>query len=146
MLFSVTTCFNSSLHDFCETGSSQATRPSKIESIPKLSSTLSSEKLFCVRKSSSSLNKPSIMTAQTQRNESLENFRTYTENLVNKNKTKHQTIQHINKGTKKISKNKKKSSAYHGGMSNNFSQYCEKRTHQVAFIVLRFSPKCDGTN
>ena len=39
-----------------------------------------------------------------------------------------------------------KSSAYHGGMSNNFSQYCEKRTHQVAFIVLRFSPKCDGTN
>ena len=47
------------------------------------------------------------MTAQTQRNESLENFRTYTENLVNKNKTKHQTIQHIKKGTKKISKNKK---------------------------------------
>ena len=29
-------------------------------------------------------------------------------------------------------------------MNNNFSQYCEKRTHQVAFIVLRFSPKCDG--
>ena len=74
------------------------------------------------------------MTAQTQRNES-ENFRTYTENLVNKNKTKHQTIEHI-----------KKSSAYHGGMSNNFSQYCEERTHQVASIVLRFSPKCDGTN
>jgi len=69
-----------------------------------------------------------------------------TENLVNKNKTKHQTIEHINKGTKKISKHKKKSSAYHGAMSNNFSQYCEKRTHQVAFIVLRFSPKCDGTN
>ena len=63
-----------------------------------------------------------------------------------KEQKKHQTIQHINKGTKKISKNKKKSSAYHGGMSNNFSQYCEKRTHQVAFIVLRFSPKCDGTN
>ena len=39
-----------------------------------------------------------------------------------------------------------KSSAYHGGMSNNFSQYCEKRTHQVAFLVLRFSPKSDGTN
>ena len=70
----------------------------------------------------------------------------YTENLVNKNKTKHQTIEHINKGTKKISKHKKKSSAYHGGMSNNFSQYCEERTHQVASIVLRFSPKCDGTN
>ena len=86
------------------------------------------------------------MTAQTQRNESLENFRTYTENLVNKNKTKHQTIEHINKGTKKISKHKKRSSAYHGGMSNNFSQYCEERTHQVATIVLRFSPKCDGTN
>lgn len=123
-----------------------ATRPSKIESILKLSSTLSSEKLFCVRKISSSLNKPSIMTAQTQRNEQLENFRTYTENLVNKNKTKHQTIEHINKGTKKISNHKKKSSAYHGAMSNNFSQYCEKRTHQVAIIVLRFSPKCDGTN
>ena len=70
----------------------------------------------------------------------------YTENLVNKNKTKHQTIEHINKGTKKISKHKKKSSAYHGGMSNNFSQYCEERTHKVASIVLRFSPKCDGTN
>ena len=145
MLFSVTTGFNSSLHEFCETDSSQPTRPSKIQSILKLSSTLSSEKLFCVRKSSSSLNKPSIMTAQTQRNESLENFRTYTENLVNKNKTKHQTIQHINKGTRKISKNKKKYSAYHGGMSNNFSQYYEKSTHQIAFIVIRFSPKCDGT-
>ena len=43
-------------------------------------------------------------------------------------------------------KTSKNSSAYHGGMSNNFSQYCEKRTHQVASIVLRFSPKCDGTN
>ena len=73
-------------------------------------------------------------------------FHRYTENLVNKNKTKHQTIQHINKGTKKISKNKKKYSAYHGGMSNNFSQYYEKSTHQIAFIVLRFSPRCDGTN
>ena len=41
MLSAVTTCFNSSPHEFHKAGSSQATRPSKIESILKLCSNIS---------------------------------------------------------------------------------------------------------
>ena len=73
-----------------------------------------------VRKSSSSLNKPSI--GQHKRRET-SSFRTYTENLVNKNKTKHQTI-----GTENI-----KALAL---ITGNETTFRSTAIHQVA---LRFS-------
>ena len=148
MLSSVTACFNSSAHEFRGAGSTLTTRPSEIESILKLCCNISFEKLFWVRKSSSSLYMPSIMAAQKQKNESLENVRTHLpKNLWTRTKTKYQTIEHINKKQRKCNakslvdspkyQSTKKSSACPGGIRNNFSHSCEKRRHQFAFIVSR---------
>ena len=95
MLSSVTTCFNSSAHEWA--GSSLATRPSKIESILILCSNIYSKKLFWGRKSSSLLYMPSIMTAQTEKWGVGKHLYTFTEKIANKNKTKYQTTEHINK-------------------------------------------------
>ena len=97
MLSSVTTCFNSSAHEFGGAGSSLATRPSKIESILILCSNIYSKKLFWGRKSSSLLYMPSIMTAQTEKWGVGKHSYTFTEKIANKNKTKYQTTEHINK-------------------------------------------------
>ena len=97
MLSSVTTCFNSSAHEFRGAGSSLATRPSKIESILILCSNIYSKKLFWGRKSSSLLYMPSIMTAQTEKWGVGKHSYTFTEKIANKNKTKYQTTEHINK-------------------------------------------------
>ena len=88
MLSSVTTCFNSSAHEFGGAGSSLATRPSKIESILILCSNIYSKKLFWGRKSSSLLYMPSIITAQTEKWVVGKHSYTFTEKLANKNKNK----------------------------------------------------------
>ena len=88
ILSSVTTCFNSSAHEFRGAGLSLATRPSKIESILILCSNIYSKKLFWGRKSSSLLYMPSIMTAQTEKWGVGKHSYTFTEKLANKNKNK----------------------------------------------------------
>ena len=154
MLSSVTTCFNSSAHEFGGAGSSLATRPSKIESILILCSNIYSKKLFWGRKSSSLLYMPSIMTAQTEKWGVGKHSYTFTEKIANKNKTKYQTTEHINKKqrntmlsplwTHQNIKVQKKSSTCHRGIHNNFSQSCEKHTHQAAFVVYNLIRwRCD---
>ena len=152
MLFSVTTCFNSSLHEFCETGSSQATRPSKIESILKLSNT-NTKIVYSFFRKTILCKKKLLVAKQAVHNDSTNAEKRVVGKLsyIYRKPSKQEQDKTSNNTTykqrnKENIKEKKKSSAYHGGMSNNFSQYCEKRTHQVAFIVLRFSPKCDDTN
>ena len=101
-----------------------ATRPSKIELILKLCCNISFEKLFSVRKSSSSL----LMPAQKQRNESFENIRTvYRKTSEQEAKTKYQTLERKKQRNKENAmlrplwthqniKVQKNSSTYHGGI------------------------------
>ena len=142
-------CFPQSLlalilpQEFLEAGSSLATTHLKIESILNLRCNIYCEKLF-LRNSSSSLQMPSIMASQKQRNESLENICT----VYRKTSEQEPNIKQLNTKTKEQRKcnakslvdspkyqSTKKSSACYGGIRNNFSQSCQKRTQQVAFTV-----------
>ena len=113
------------------------TRSSKIKSILKLCFNIYSEKQFCVRKSSSSLHMPSIMMAQKQRNESLENIRTAKKYRKAGKQEPKQTVKqkkHITKETKNMQckvpcglakyQRTQTFSACHRGIRNNFSQSC----------------------
>ena len=146
MLSSVTTCFNSSAHEFRGAGSSLATRPSKLESTLKLCCNISSGKtILSTKKLLVVIHAVHNDSTKTEKWVFGKHSYTFTEKLVHKNKYKKSNSRTHKQKTKKmqylfpsglakISKYKK-SSACHGGIRNNFSQFCEKRTHQVAFIV-----------
>ena len=99
---SETILLNSSAHEFLGAGSSLSTTGSKIESKLKLGCSISCEKLFWVRKSSSSLSVMSIMTKHNKWMSCLKAVRSalvYRKKLVNKikRKTNNRTHQPRNK-------------------------------------------------
>ena len=152
---SETILLNSSAHEFLGAGSSLPTTGSKIESNLKLGCSISCEKLFWVRKSSSSLSVMSIMTKHNQMNELFEShsFRPGVPKKTRKqDQKKRPVIEHINWETKKIqcmvpcgvgviSRYKE---VYRFPLTNsqdNFSQSCEKSHIRSLLLSLTRSDK-----
>ena len=138
---SETILLNSSAHEFIGAGSSLPTTGSKIESKLKLGCSISCEKLFWVRKSSSSLSVMSIMTKHNQMNELFES-RSFRPGVPKKTRKQDQKkrpiIEHIRSTEKQRKYNawslvesaeSKYKEVYRFPLTNsqdNFSQSCEK--------------------
>ena len=155
---SETILLNSSAHEFLVAGSSLPTTGSKIESKLKLGCSISCEKLFWVRKSSSLLSVMSIMTKHNQMNELFES-RSFRPGVPKKTRKQDQKkrpiIEHINRETKKIqcmvpcgvggiSKYKE---VYRFPLTNsqdNFSQSCEKS--RIRSLLLSLTRSDEGAS
>ena len=149
---SETILLNSSAHEFLGAGSSLPTTGSKIEPKLKLGCSISCEKLFWVRKSSSSLSVMSIMTKHNQMNELFES-RSFRPGVPKKTRKQDQNkrpiIEHINRETKKIpcgvggiSKYKE---VYRFPLTNSqdiFSQSCEKS--HIRSLLLSLTRSDEG--